>query len=262
MQALFKHNDKIFYKHDLIQALKKLGIKKGDIICIHSEIYNLGIPLADNKILLQQILESFEEVVGSDGTIIMPTFTYSFCNKEIYDKVNSITKIGTLNEFFRKQKDVKRTNDPIFSFAIKGAKEELFLKDTESCFGVNSVYDILTKNAGKLIFFGNWELEGMTYFHYLEELAQVSYRYYKLFSGKIADENGMVKEWNINFYCRNTKKNSIASLKIVLNLLSCKNKINIIKYAGATISLMNIIDIYKECLKKLKDDETFFLEKK
>lgn len=261
MQALFRYNNQIFYKKDLIYAINNLNIKKGDIICIHSEIYNLGIPLVSNKILLKQILKSFEEVVGPDGTIIMPTFTYSFCNKEIYDKVNSTTKIGVLNEFFRKQKNVKRTNDPMFSFAVKGAKEKLFLKDTTSCFGIDSVYDILTKNMGKLIFFGNWELEGMTYFHYLEELAQVSYRYYKSFSGKIIDENGIIKEKKINFYCRNTEKKSTASLRIVLNLLNLKNKINITNYAGSTISSINIIDIYEECLKKLKNNETFFLEK-
>nr|WP_325100685.1 hypothetical protein [Campylobacter sp. 2018MI35] len=31
----------------------------------------------------------------------MPTFTYSFCKNQIYDKFHSKCKVGILNEFFR-----------------------------------------------------------------------------------------------------------------------------------------------------------------
>ncbi|HEB9887588.1 TPA: AAC(3) family N-acetyltransferase, partial [Campylobacter jejuni] len=37
-----------------------------------------------------------------------------FCKNEVYDKINSKTKMGALNEYFRKQTGVKRTNDPIY----------------------------------------------------------------------------------------------------------------------------------------------------
>lgn len=103
---------------------------------------------------LQTILNCFFEVIGKEGTLIMPTFTYSFYKNEVYDKINSKTKMGALNEYFRKQTGVKRTNDPIFSFAIKRAKEELFLKDTTSYFRENCVYEVLAKENGKYIIFG------------------------------------------------------------------------------------------------------------
>lgn len=32
----------------------------------------------------------------------MPTFTYSFCKNEIYDKLNSKSTVGVLTEYFRK----------------------------------------------------------------------------------------------------------------------------------------------------------------
>lgn len=79
--------------------------------------------------------------------------------------------MGALNEYFRKQTGVKRTNDPIFSFAIKGAKEELFLKDTTSCFGENCVYEVLAKENGKYIIFGL--NEGHALVHYAEEKIQL-----------------------------------------------------------------------------------------
>ncbi len=90
----------------------------------------------------------------------MPTFTYSFCKNEVYDKLNSKCTVGILNEFFRKQEGVKRTNDPIFSFAVKGAKEDLFLyKEQKSCFDEGCIYNILKNNNGKIVLLGTQLLD-------------------------------------------------------------------------------------------------------
>ncbi|MCR8709148.1 aminoglycoside 3-N-acetyltransferase, partial [Campylobacter sp. RM5063] len=45
MKYIFKCNDKKYSNIDLIEAFKKLGIKKGDILCAHSELMKFGIPL-------------------------------------------------------------------------------------------------------------------------------------------------------------------------------------------------------------------------
>ncbi|MCW1523361.1 AAC(3) family N-acetyltransferase, partial [Campylobacter jejuni] len=75
------------------------------------------------------------KVLGKEGTLLMPTFTYSFCKNETYDKVHSKGKVGVLNEFLELAGGVRRTSDPIFSFAVKGAKADIFLKENSSCFG-------------------------------------------------------------------------------------------------------------------------------
>ncbi|HEC1773864.1 TPA: aminoglycoside N(3)-acetyltransferase [Campylobacter lari] len=258
MQALFKHNDKIFYKHDLIQTLKNLGIKKGDILYPHTEIYNFGIPLIDGKTLLQTILDCFFEVIGKEGTLIMPTFTYSFCNQEIYDKTNSISKMGVLNEYFRKQKGVKRTNDPIFSFAVKGAKEELFLKDTTSCFGDDSIFAEFKKQNGKIVLFGNHTL-GCTFFHHIEEKAGVSYRYSKDFSGILIDENGNKHKKTITYFVRDETKNSLTSIDIATSFLKQTNNLFILPFANAEIAIINANTFYNEAFKLLKENESAFL---
>ncbi|EJG9898451.1 aminoglycoside N(3)-acetyltransferase, partial [Campylobacter lari] len=185
MKYFLEYNGKKYSNIDLIEAFKKLGITKGDILCVHTELFNFGTPLLPRNEFLQTILDCFFEVIGEEGTLIMPTFTYSFCKNEVYDKVKSCTKMGALNEYFRKQIGVKRTNDPIFSFAIKGAKEGLFDTQNLSCFGKNSGYDILTKNNGKIIYFGlDW---AHTFIHYIEEKFKVDYRYFKIFKGIIKD---------------------------------------------------------------------------
>ncbi|EGK8085203.1 aminoglycoside N(3)-acetyltransferase [Campylobacter lari] len=258
MQALFKHNDKIFYKHDLIQVLEKLDIKKGDVLYTHNEIYNFGIPLTDGKTLLQAILDCFFEVIGKEGTLIMPTFTYSFCENKIFDNKNSKTKVGVLNEYFRKQKGVKRTNEPIFSFAIKGAKEELFLKDTTSCFGDDSVFAEIKRQNGKIMLFGN-PLVGTTFIHHIEEKTGVSFRYFKEFSGIIIDEHGNKLRKTIQYLVRDYRKKSITSAKIYNNFLQKVGNFKLQPFANAEIAVINSKEFFNEAYKLLKINEQAFL---
>ncbi|EGK7475549.1 AAC(3) family N-acetyltransferase [Campylobacter lari] len=237
MKYFLEHNGKKYSNVDLIEAFKKLGIKKGDILCVHTELMRYGLPLLPRNKFLQTILDCFFEVIGKEGTLIMPTFTYSFCKNEVYDKLNSPTKMGALNEYFRKQIGVKRTNDPIFSFAIKGAKEELFLKDTISCFGENCIYDILTKENGKLIFFG--PNEGHALVHYAEEKIKISFRYFKNFEGILIDEKGKKYNKNINYYVRNIEQINGCDINKINNIINKIKQYKKIKFAGDFIEIYN-----------------------
>lgn len=237
MKYFLECNDKKYSNIDLIDTFLKLGIKKGDILCVHTELFNFGIPLLPKNEFLQTILDCFFEVIGKEGTLIMPTFTYSFCKNEHYDKINSKSKMGVLTEFFRKQKEVKRTNDPIFSFAIKGAKKKLFLKDTTSCFGENSVYDILNKKNGKLILLGT-QIVGYTFTHFIEEKVKVPYRYFKEFKGKIIFENGLEKDMKIDYYVRDLKQNSDFDIYKQIEILKKHNNFNLENFGNSCIVLI------------------------
>ena len=171
---------------------------------MHTELINLGIPLVSKKEFLNIIISCFLEVLGDGGTLIMPTFTYNFCRYQDYDKIHSKSTMGILTEFFRKIEKSVRTNDPIFSFAIQGAKTKFFLKDTSTCFGEGCVYDMLHKNNGKILLFGT-ENSGYTFTHFIEEKLKIDYRHFKEFSGKLIDEDGRTYSKSIKLYVRDTK---------------------------------------------------------
>ncbi|HHP0356152.1 TPA: AAC(3) family N-acetyltransferase [Campylobacter lari subsp. concheus] len=255
MKYFLEYNDKKYSNVDLIEAFKKLGIKKGDILCVHSELFNFGTPLLPRNEFLQTILDCFFEVIGKEGTLIMPTFTYSFCKNEVYDKLNSPTKIGALNEYFRRWGGVKRTNDPIFSFAVKGAKEELFLKDTTSCFGENCVYDVLTQEGGKLINFG--DTLSFTYFHYPEEYFGIYYRYNKTFEGLIIDENKQTYKKSINFYVR--KENLYPDATKIKNFLISTQNYKNISFGGDNIFISDIKQIFASTIESFKNHQYIYL---
>ncbi|WP_257936394.1 AAC(3) family N-acetyltransferase [Campylobacter lari] len=258
--GLFKNNNQIYTDLDLVNCLKHLDIQNGDILYMHSEIYNFGIPLITPKKILQIFIDCFFQAIGKEGTLIMPTFTYSFCNNKDYDKLRSKTKVGILNEFFRQQIGVKRTNDPIFSFAVKGAKEDLFLQDYDSCFGENSVFDILTKNNGKIILFGNKNL-GITYVHYIEEKAKIRHRYFKEFSGYIINEKGIKTKKSIKYFVRDLKQNLLNDRDYTLSFIKNTPYYKEQKFGKGDIVSIEIQPFYDIIYNLLKTDDKILLQK-
>ena len=143
-------NDRWDYsKEEFKKALESAGIKKGDLVFTHIGYGFLGKPknCENNEHVCQLILDSFLEILGDDGTLLVPTYTYSFCENHDFDVKNSPSTIGPFPEFFRKQKNVIRSEDPIFSVAGIGSKsKELLYNLPHTCFGKNSIYDRLRKN--------------------------------------------------------------------------------------------------------------------
>lgn len=249
----------IVYKDELVSALKTIGIKVGDTICIHSEIFNFGKPLLSKDEFLSALLDCFYEVIGKNGTLIMPTFTYSFCKNMIYDKLNSKSTMGVLTEFFRHQNGVVRTNDPIFSFAIFGDDKNAYLADTPSTFSKNCVYDVLKNKNGKIVLFGTQNL-GYTFTHYVEEQANVSYRYFKEFSGILKDENAKIHEKSIKYFVRHLDKKSEISISKQIKELKESANFKQVKFANAPITSINSKSYFDDFMRILKANENALLE--
>ena len=261
MKALLEFKGKIFYDEDLITCLDNCGLKRGDTVCVHSELFGFGTPLLTRAEFLSAILKCFWQVLGEKGTLLMPTFTYSFCKNLAFDKANSKSTMGVLSEFFRKQNGVFRTNEPIFSFGVAGFKQEAFSKDYASCFGKGCVYDTLTKENGKIMLFGTQDL-GYTFTHFVEEEAKVSYRYYKDFSGLLINEKGEKFTKSIRYFVRNLNKNSVLSIAKQRNLLKSTNNFVTVNFAGKIIVLIKAVEYKNEFLRVFEKDENALLEDK
>lgn len=84
-------------------------------------------PNLKRKELLGEIYETLLTLKVS--TICMPTFTFSFCNGKDYDPRHSGSKMGALNEYFRKQDGVIRSVDPLMSVLLCLEKNPYFFVD-------------------------------------------------------------------------------------------------------------------------------------
>lgn len=188
-----------YSQEDLIEGLKKIGIGNGDIVFTHVGFGFLGRAknCNTNDEISKMIVDSFHHVLGDNGTMLVPTYTYSFCNNQVFDVHNSLSTIGPFTEYFRKIDGVIRSCDPIFSVSGFGPKTKKLLTNLpNTCFGIDSIYHRLVKNNAKICMVG-LGLQWATFRHHIEEMARVPFRYVKQFSGHIKEHDTIKTEtWN------------------------------------------------------------------
>jgi len=185
-----------YTQSDLSNAFRKAGIVKGDTVFSHVDIRNLGIPKEyfDGKTAVDVILDAMLDVIGSEGTFLVPTYSYSLCSNEIYDPQKTPSKVGAFGDKFRQLKGVKRSCDPIFSVAGIGPKvEELFSNLPNDCLGKDCIYGRLLRIDAKVCNIG-LDLFFITPIHHFEQIIGVPYRFPKLFSGYVLRNGKLQKE--------------------------------------------------------------------
>ncbi|PWW08320.1 aminoglycoside N3'-acetyltransferase [Paenibacillus cellulosilyticus] len=188
---LFKDNNGVWYTtNDILNKLKQVGAHDCDILFVHTDVaFGALNPELKRKKYLGYLYEVLQQL--NVGTLVFPSFTFSFCNKEVYDVNNSRTSMGALNEYIRNQPNVVRSLDPILSMIAVGDKANLFDNIGKSSLGINSAYDILHQQDNvKFLFMGAEIGECFTYIHYLEDVMRVPYRFDMHFNGTVIDAGG------------------------------------------------------------------------
>jgi aminopeptidase-like protein/aminoglycoside N3'-acetyltransferase len=190
-----------YTRAELIEAFRCVGLREGDTVFVHVGLENLGVPegAVTSAARSELLAESLKEIVGPSGTILVPTYTFSFCLYELFDVGNTPTPGGPWSpsgeflEFFRRQPGAVRSRDPIHSVAGIGPRAAELLTDVApTCFGDDSVHDRLRRVDGKICLIG-LPLEEATFRHHAEEVIGVPGRFKKLFTGQIR-ENGQTRK--------------------------------------------------------------------
>ena len=60
---------KVVTKEDIKRSLRRLGLQEGDLCIVHSSLKSFGY--VDGG--AQTVIDAFEEVLGKEGTLAMPT---------------------------------------------------------------------------------------------------------------------------------------------------------------------------------------------
>ncbi|ARR01715.1 aminoglycoside N3'-acetyltransferase [Campylobacter vicugnae] len=192
----------------VIKALSALGIGKGDILYIASDITSFGIEVVNAK---QDINECFNELisglqnlVGDSGTLMFPIYSWDFNKGKSFDIRYTVGGTGALSNWILKNRpDFIRTAHPIYSFMVWGKDANMLASmNNIDCFGQFSPFGYMYKCDAKMIFFNVPIRRGVTFTHYVEESLQVPYRYFKPFSAKYIDSNGIESNRTYVMYVR------------------------------------------------------------
>jgi len=182
-----------YTKKDIIDALIGVGLHRGDNIFNHSNLGFFGIlkGAKDKNDYCTSFKNAIFDVIGTEGTLVVPTFTYSFCWNKVYDKEKTEGLCGIFSEFVRKNSSSFRSDDANFSVSALGKNAKFFTDNIPSNpFEKNSFWDRFFSRDGKICNF-NFDA-GSTFFHYAEKQIGVPYRYDKPFAGKSLIEGKLV----------------------------------------------------------------------
>ncbi len=165
-----------FQAHDLLAALRKLGVTPGSVVMVHSSFDRFagftGKPT--------DVIRVLEEAVGPTGTLLMPTLPFTgtaveyVSRRPVFDVRRTPSQVGLLTELFRRSAGVARSVHPTHPVAAWGARATDMLANhhlARTPCGKGTPFARLFERDGRILFLGAG-IESMTFFHYVEEVLE------------------------------------------------------------------------------------------
>ena len=261
------HQNKLsFYKENFLKKLSKF-IKKGDSLYIETDLskfINIFKDEIRKKDFVDFYLNIFKKLIGKNGTIICPSFSYSWGQdkkKKIFDINNTQGKTGVFSEYLRQQRGSKRTLDPMFSFISIGKKKSYFTKTSNDSFGKNSVFEKMHEKNTKLVSFGLNKFDP-TFVHYVEQffdqnIKKIKYRKRLKFKGIIKIKKKKKTQIHYSFMRPKNSKRIYSEIKIKKNLMKKKFLKQLIINKGL-IQIVSCKNFFNEGILGMKKDINFF----
>jgi len=240
---------------DIKKSLETAGIYRGDTLMIHGDA-SVASQLSSipKGFRLDTLFNEIIDYLGSEGTLIVPSFSYSFTRGEIFKVNSSEGRVGLFSEAFRRKFPNLRTRHPIFSVVVFGKYKDLYLNATiEDCFGEGTIFDLLYKQNAKLMNLGCDLM--MTFTHYVEQDFGVTYRYFKEFRGNIVDEQTILNNVKCRYFVGDLNIRYSLNLNRLKEILLFEDVLQIVPFdrvASYTVSAKNY---FKIATKMLHDNE-------
>ena len=173
-------------RRDLLDGFRSVGLERGDVVYAASSLAALG--LMDHPV--EDTLWALREAVGAKGTLVMPAFNFGFCRGEVFDPRKTPSTCGQLSEAFRSLTGTVRTTSPPYhGVTVSGPRaDEIGGIESLTSFGRDSVFQYLHDIGAKHLLIGCGYDEGVAHFHWLEELREVPYRYWKKIEGEVVSD--------------------------------------------------------------------------
>jgi aminoglycoside 3-N-acetyltransferase len=193
----------------LVEEWRKAGVDSGDVLLVHSSIKRTLLKYAEVRDALspKDIVQSFLDAVGPLGTLVFPTFNFDFTAGVPFHIQETPSQMGALTEVARLRPDAKRSGHPIYSFVAIGKYAGRFEAiNNVSGYGADSPFALLRELDGKIAVLDLPDQKSMTFYHHVEEMHEVDYRFHKTFIGKYTDAGGKMQERSYGIYVRNIEQ--------------------------------------------------------
>ena len=240
---------------DLEESFRCAGVFSTDTVMIHGDA---GVAAQFRSIepnfrlghLISQIVKFFSK----GGTVVVPTFSYSFTKGEVFNRADTPSAVGQFSEAFRNYPGVYRSRHPIFSVASIGKYAQAFENSRiDDCFGEGTAIELLNRFNGKIICMG-CDFSRITFVHYVEQKYGVQYRYFKNFNGFLVEGNTKVP-LTTTYYVRDINLDTGTNLTRMKNASLESGFLNISKVGRFPMTAICATDFLSLANILLKEDK-------
>lgn len=189
----------------LTEQWRASGIEDGDTVLVHSNIKRTLLEARHRGLRLksEDLVRSFLSAAGPEGTVLFPLFNFDFTRGVPFDIKTTPSQMGAMTNAARLMEGAVRTGHPIYSFAVLGAKAQLFAGvNNKSGYAEDSPFGMLKRLDGKIAVLDLPDQHSMTFYHHVEECMQVPYRYFKDFTAPYTGSDGVTAERTYSLYVR------------------------------------------------------------
>ena len=189
------------------ETISNLGVSSGDTVFSHANFALFGpienVSSASELFQFWQLV--IQSIIGKNGTMVFPSFTYSFNSKDSngkFDVNQSASNVSGLAAHIMKTCNIYcRSLDPMLSVVSIGSLAEYITQNVgNETFGVNSVWQRMHELNAKIL---NFNIDSAsTFLHWVEKQFHVTYRTDIPMQGTIIDSNGTKKLVEIKYYGR------------------------------------------------------------
>ncbi len=126
---------RVLQKADLVEFLREGGVDQTRLLMMHSSLHSLGRVDGGAETVIDAVLE----VLGADGTLMVPTFNYVL-EMEVFDPATVHSQTGLITNTLRQRPEAVRSLHPTYSVAAIGRHADEFTREhwKEESVGIGS----------------------------------------------------------------------------------------------------------------------------
>jgi aminopeptidase-like protein/aminoglycoside N3'-acetyltransferase len=242
----------VITKSYLMDEFRALGLTAGDTVFVHSAYSSLGKAPGGVDGGPRTVIDALLEVIGPQGTLIMPTFNYDFLRGIPWDIRTTPSQMGMLTELVRADARAKRMFHPIYSMAAIGRHaDELAVHRSNDCFGETTIFTKFREWDAKILIIGLAYSKSITFLHHCEQLAGVDYRFLKEFKGTAIDQQGKPHEAAYTMFVRDVERGVVLDFEPIGALLDSQ-VVNIRRVGLGDIRLMKCNDVFRVAVQAMQ----------
>lgn len=244
---------------ELKKHLLDLGLKREMNITIHSNMLSFG-HIEDG---LDGVYNTIRNIIGTKGTIVVPTYTTSLKPNQVYDPLKTTPQtMGVFSNYIMHKQSSARTSNPVHSHAIEGPlKNVLLATRPDLSIGPGSIFEKLQEEGFYLLLLGCSFQQGATFLHHVEACNEVFYRTWIDLERKIVQLDGSIKKLKVKYYGRKNNISLKTNFEKIENLLQISGVCHTKKIRQTYSHMINLSDLFHSTKEILSSNPNILIVK-